>query len=73
MISGYMKHRKPDECIGLLGDMKVSVLKPDQVTVSNIPGAFFRIGNIVGAEKLCVEIKEKDKVSWSNDCRLNAK
>lgn len=65
MISGYMKHGKPDECIGLFREMKVSGLKPDQVTVSNILGAFLRIGNIEGAEKLFAEIKEKDKVSWT--------
>ncbi|KAK1399380.1 hypothetical protein POM88_009243 [Heracleum sosnowskyi] len=59
----YMKYPKPDECIGLFGEMKVSGLKPDQATDSNILGAFLRIGNI-DAEKLFVEIKEKHKVSW---------
>ena len=65
MISGYMKHGKPDECIGLFRDMKVSGLRPDQVTISNILGAFLRIGNMDEAEKLFAEIKEKDKVSWT--------
>lgn len=65
MISGYMKNGLPEVCIDLFKEMQSSGLKPDQVTVSNVLGAFFRIGYVDEAWEAFKEIKEKDEVCWT--------
>ncbi|KAJ6295926.1 hypothetical protein OIU78_023869 [Salix suchowensis] len=44
MISGYSKNRQPEKCIDLFHEMQVSNLKPDQVTVSSVLGAYIQCG-----------------------------
>nr|XP_043612370.1 pentatricopeptide repeat-containing protein At3g62890-like [Erigeron canadensis] len=65
MISGYMKKELPEECLKLFRVMKLSGLKPDNVTVSIVLGAFFQTGSIDEAVKLFEDVKEKDVVSWT--------
>ncbi|KAK9269288.1 hypothetical protein L1049_001058 [Liquidambar formosana] len=65
MISGYLNNRQPEKCIDLFREMQLSDLKPDQVTVSNVLGAYFQSGYIDEARKTFSEIKEKDKVCWT--------
>ncbi|CAL1414324.1 unnamed protein product [Linum trigynum] len=65
MISGYLKNGQADKCIELVGEMELSGLKPDQVTLSNILTAYFRNGCLEQAGKLFRKISEKDKVCWT--------
>ncbi|KAA8523154.1 hypothetical protein F0562_009577 [Nyssa sinensis] len=65
MISGYLKNGQPETCIDLFREMQLSGLKPDQVTVSNVLGAFFQNGYIDEARKTFSEVKEKDKICWT--------
>ena len=66
MISGYVKLGKPDECIHLFNKMKLSGLKPDQVTVSNVLNAYFHCGRLDDARKLFSEIPKKDEICWTS-------
>ncbi|XP_059638193.1 pentatricopeptide repeat-containing protein At2g22070-like [Cornus florida] len=65
MISGYLINGQPEKCIGLFHEMRLSGLKPDAITVSNVLGAFFQRGYIDEAHETFSEIKEKDKVCWT--------
>ncbi|KAK1415995.1 hypothetical protein QVD17_31783 [Tagetes erecta] len=65
MISGYVKSRLPEKAIELFSEMKMSGLKADVVTVSNVLGALFQTGRIDEAQKLFAEIEKKDIVSWT--------
>lgn len=65
MISGYLKNGLVEKCLELFSEMKVSGLKPDMITVSNVLGAFFQIGRIDEARKLFTEVEEKDVISWT--------
>ncbi|KAI3801977.1 hypothetical protein L1987_30097 [Smallanthus sonchifolius] len=65
MISGYMKNGLPERCIELYCEMKLSGLKPDMVTASNVLGALFQMGRIDEAQKLFKEIEKKDTISWT--------
>ncbi|XP_057958589.1 pentatricopeptide repeat-containing protein At2g22070-like [Malania oleifera] len=65
MISGYLKNGQPNKCIDLFHDMQLSGFKPDQVTVSNVLGAFFQSGCLHRARNFFDEIREKDIVCWT--------
>ena len=65
MISGYVKNGLSEKCIELFHEMRLLGLKPDQVTVSNILGAYFQCGYVDEAIKTFSEIKEKDKICWT--------
>ncbi|XP_017982165.1 PREDICTED: pentatricopeptide repeat-containing protein At2g22070 [Theobroma cacao] len=65
MISGYLKNGQPEKCIDLFRKMQVGGLKPDEVTVSNVLGAYFQRGLIDEASKIFGMIKNKDKVCWT--------
>ncbi|KAI7739458.1 hypothetical protein M8C21_012339 [Ambrosia artemisiifolia] len=65
MISGYLKNGLVEKCIELFSEMKLSGVKPDVVTVSNVLGAFFQMGRIGEAQKLFAEIEKKDVISWT--------
>lgn len=65
MISGYLKNGQPDKCIDLFHEMQVLGFKPDEVTTSNVLGAYFQNAHIDGAGSLFRLMKEKDKVSWT--------
>lgn len=65
MISGYLKNGLPDECISLFHEMKLSGLKPDDVTIANILGALFQTGRFDEANKVFSEFKVKDVVCWT--------
>ncbi|KAL7590434.1 hypothetical protein Lser_V15G39202 [Lactuca serriola] len=65
MISGCMKNGLPEECLELFHEMKLSSIKPDMVTVSNVLGAFFQTGKIDEAHKLFTEVEDKDVISWT--------
>ncbi|KAI9191866.1 hypothetical protein LWI28_014718 [Acer negundo] len=65
MISGYLKNGHPQKCIELFRAMQGFGLRPDQVTVSNVLGAYFQRGCIDEAGRLFRVIKEKDKVCWT--------
>lgn len=76
MISGYLKNRQPEKCIDLFHEMQVSNLKPDQVTVSSVLGAYIQGGYIDEARKVFGEIREKDEVCWTTmivGCAQNGK
>ncbi|XP_021277027.1 pentatricopeptide repeat-containing protein At2g22070-like [Herrania umbratica] len=65
MISGYLKNGQPEKCIDLFRKMQLGGLKPDEVTVSNVLGAYFQRGLIDEASKIFGMIKNKDKVCWT--------
>lgn len=65
IISGYVKNGQPEKCLELFHEMKLWGLKPDQVTISNVLGAYFQCGYVDEASKIFNEIKEKDKISWT--------
>ncbi|KAL6984754.1 hypothetical protein U1Q18_018136, partial [Sarracenia purpurea var. burkii] len=65
MISGYLKNGQPEKSIGLFHEMQVLGLKPDEFTVSNVLGAFFQSGYVNEAQKIFIELKEKDKICWT--------
>ncbi|KAL4572256.1 hypothetical protein LXL04_019026 [Taraxacum kok-saghyz] len=65
MISGCMKNGLPEECLELFHEMKLSNIKPDMVTVSNVLGAFFKKGQLDEAHKLFTEVEDKDVISWT--------
>ncbi|XP_022732334.1 pentatricopeptide repeat-containing protein At2g22070-like [Durio zibethinus] len=65
LISGYLKNGQPEKCIYLFQEMQVGGLKPDEVTVSNVLGAYFQSGLIDEASKVFSMIKNKDKVAWT--------
>ncbi|KAL2500895.1 putative pentatricopeptide repeat-containing protein [Forsythia ovata] len=65
MISGYLRNGKPEKCVKMFDEMKVLGLKLDQVTISNVIGAFFKIGCVDEACRAFREIKVKDKVCWT--------
>lgn len=65
MISGYVKNGLPQECLELFCEMKLSGLKPDMITVSNVLGVFFQTGRMDEARKLFAEVDEKDAISWT--------
>ncbi|KAM0008524.1 putative tetratricopeptide-like helical domain superfamily, DYW domain-containing protein [Helianthus debilis subsp. tardiflorus] len=65
MISGYMKNGLPEKSIELFSEMKLSGVKPDVVTNSNVLGAFFQTKRIHAAQKLFSEIEKKDTISWT--------
>lgn len=65
LISGYLKNGQPEKCIDLFQEMQVGGLKPDEVTVSNVLGAYFQIGLIHEASKVFSMIKNRDKVCWT--------
>ncbi|KAK3210648.1 hypothetical protein Dsin_015354 [Dipteronia sinensis] len=65
MISGYLKNGQPLKCIELFREMQGFGLRPDQVTVSNVLGAYFQSGCIDEAGRLFRVIREKDKVCWT--------
>ncbi|XP_034918203.1 putative pentatricopeptide repeat-containing protein At5g09950 isoform X2 [Populus alba] len=76
MISGYLKNRQPEKCIDLFHEMQVSNLKPDQVTVSSVLGAYIQGGYIDEARKVFGEVREKDEVCWTTmivGCAQNGK
>lgn len=41
VFSGYLRKGQPVKCIKMFDEMKVLGLKLDQVTISNVIGAFF--------------------------------
>ncbi|XP_052199200.1 putative pentatricopeptide repeat-containing protein At1g68930 [Diospyros lotus] len=65
IISGYLKNGQPEKCIDLFREMQLSGLKPDEVTVSSVLGAFFQGGYIYEARKIFSELEEKDEVCWT--------
>ncbi|MFS7894570.1 putative tetratricopeptide-like helical domain superfamily, DYW domain-containing protein [Helianthus anomalus] len=65
MISGYMKNGLPEKSIELFSEMKLSGVKPDVVTNSNVLGAFFQMRRIHEAQKLFAKIEKKDTISWT--------
>ncbi|KAG7984221.1 hypothetical protein I3843_04G148000 [Carya illinoinensis] len=65
IISGYVKNRHPEKCIELFCEMKSLGMKPDQVTVSNVLGAYFQCGYVDEASRIFAEIEEKDKICWT--------
>ncbi|PSS20850.1 Pentatricopeptide repeat-containing protein [Actinidia chinensis var. chinensis] len=65
MISGYLKNGQPEKCIGLFHEMLLSDLTPDEITVSNVLGAFFQSGYVDQARNTFSELKDKDKVCWT--------
>ncbi|KAF5458984.1 hypothetical protein F2P56_022976 [Juglans regia] len=65
IISGYVKNRHPEKCIELFCEMKSLGMKPDQVTVSNVLGAYFQCGCVDEASRIFTEIEEKDKICWT--------
>ncbi|XVF34892.1 hypothetical protein REPUB_Repub18cG0097600 [Reevesia pubescens] len=65
LISGYLKNGQPKKCIDLFQEMQVRGLKPDEVTVSNVLGAYFQSGLIAEASNIFSMIKKKDKVCWT--------
>ncbi|KAI3721918.1 hypothetical protein L2E82_32937 [Cichorium intybus] len=65
LISGCMKNGLPKESPELFHEMKLSTIKPDMVTVSNILDAFFQTGKIYEAQKLFKEVEDKDVISWT--------
>ncbi|XWS17317.1 hypothetical protein CRYUN_Cryun33cG0056900 [Craigia yunnanensis] len=62
LISGYLKKGQPEKCIDLFQEMQIGALKPAEVTVSNVLGAYFQSGLIHEANKVFSMIKNKDKV-----------
>ena len=64
LISGYLKNRQPEKCIDLFQEMQVGGLKPDEVPVSNVLGAYFQSGLIHEATKVFSLIKNKDNDCW---------
>ncbi|XP_041007280.1 pentatricopeptide repeat-containing protein At4g02750-like [Juglans microcarpa x Juglans regia] len=65
IISGYVKNRHPEKCIELFCEMKSLGMKPDQVTVSNVLGAYFQCGYVDEASRIFTQIEEKDKICWT--------
>jgi pentatricopeptide repeat protein len=65
IISGYVKNGQPEKCIELFHEMKIWGLKPDQVTISNVLGAYLQCGYVDEASKIFSEIKGKDKICWT--------
>ncbi|GAV87549.1 PPR domain-containing protein/PPR_2 domain-containing protein/DYW_deaminase domain-containing protein [Cephalotus follicularis] len=65
MISGYLKTGQPEKCISLFREMQSSGLKPDEITLSNILGAYFQSGLIDEAGKIFRLNRAKDKVCWT--------
>ncbi|KAK8695108.1 hypothetical protein V6N13_000283 [Hibiscus sabdariffa] len=65
LIAGYLKNRQPRKCVDLFQEMQVAGLKLDDVTVSNVLGAYFQSGLVDEAIKVFTMIKKKDKVSWT--------
>ncbi|XVE54212.1 hypothetical protein DITRI_Ditri03aG0062400 [Diplodiscus trichospermus] len=65
LISGYLKNGQPEKCIDLFQEMQVGGLNPDEVTCSNVLGAYLRSGLIHEANKVFSMIKNKDKVCWT--------
>lgn len=65
MISAYLKNGQSKKSVDLFHEMRALGLKPDQVTVSNIIGAYFESGFIDKAGMIFSEIKERDKVCWT--------
>lgn len=66
MISGYIQNGRPEKCIDLFHEMRLAGFKPDQVTLTNVLGAYSCSGNLDEACKIFHEIEEKDMVSWTN-------
>ncbi|XP_021895398.1 pentatricopeptide repeat-containing protein At3g21470-like, partial [Carica papaya] len=65
MISGYLKNGQPDKCIDLFHEMQLLGLKPDQVTFSNVLGAYIQSGHLDDASKIFSMMKGKDKICWT--------
>ncbi|KAK6941474.1 E motif [Dillenia turbinata] len=66
IISGYLRNGQPERCLELFHEMRVSGLMPDQVTVSNVLGAYFQTGRVDDASNMFRAIKGKaDKVCWT--------
>ncbi|KAK5824629.1 pentatricopeptide repeat-containing protein At2g22070-like [Gossypium arboreum] len=65
LIAGYLKNGQPKKCIDLFQEMQLGGFKPDDVTVSNVLGAYFQSGLVDEAIEVFHLIKNKDKVSWT--------
>lgn len=65
IISGYLVNGLPEKSIDLFREMRLSGLKPDQVTVSNVLSAYLQCGRIEEASMAFNEIKGKDKICWT--------
>ncbi|KAI4379394.1 hypothetical protein MLD38_005699 [Melastoma candidum] len=65
MISGYLSAGMLDKCFQLFCDMRDTGIEPDQVTISNVLGAYFQVGDFNEARRIFAGTKERDKVLWT--------
>uniref|UniRef100_A0A7N0VKM3 DYW domain-containing protein n=1 Tax=Kalanchoe fedtschenkoi TaxID=63787 RepID=A0A7N0VKM3_KALFE len=65
MIAGCLSNGKPEAAVELFRQMKIAHVQPDLITNSSVIGAYFQCGCVEEAVKLFSDIKEKDRVCWT--------